>query len=111
MAKKPHHGNHDDKIVRIFKNTFATSGELVVVGHGSVTFEIMCKDNKHHHKYHNEWVRVGFVDCDPLPVPCSTHEPDMLWYDLQPHRGHHCLLTISWRVHHTRAIAWTVKNQ
>jgi hypothetical protein len=89
-------------IVRMFKNTHATSGEFSVTGDNSISFEVKCNNFKH--------ILVCFADPEPQPIPCVPFVPDALHVNFTAQNGPLSLITISWKVSGVRKIAWCVKG-
>lgn len=100
--KKEQHGGAYSSVVRLFKNTYATSGEFAVTGESSISFEVKCNNFKH--------IFVCFADPEPQPIPCVPFVPDFLFVEFIPQNGPFSLITISWKVSGVRTIAWCVRN-
>jgi len=90
------------RLLTLFKNNEKTSGELTVSGTDSLSFEIKCK--------HYGRVKAWFVDMDPDNVPCNPGTEDTLSYCVEPIKGSHCLLKLSWKVSGIRLICWTTEH-
>lgn len=99
--EKEQHGGAGS-IVRLFKNTHATSGEFAVTGENSLSFEVKCNNLKH--------IFVCFADPEPQPIPCVPFVPDTFKVDFFPQPGPLSVISISWKVAGVRTIAWCVKG-
>lgn len=91
------------KILRLFKNSSETSGELTVSGADSLSFDVRGKNSKK--------VKVHFADLDPTNAPCNPGAGDTLSYVLIPKKGPESTLKVSWSVSGVRTIVWNTDNK
>ncbi len=101
--KKPKAKSKDDstlaKILKLFKNSDETSGEIVVSGTDSISFEVRGNSSKK--------IRVCFVEQDPSQVPCDPGFEDELSHTFIPKIGPTSILKVSWKVSGVRTIKWS----
>ena len=91
------------KILRLFKNSSETSGQITVSGADSLSFDVRCNNSKK--------VKVYFLEVDPVATPCDPGTDDALSYVLIPKKGASSTLKVSWNVSGVRSIIWNTDNK
>ncbi len=91
------------KILRLFKNSSETSGQLTVSGTDSLSFDVRCNSSKK--------VKVYFLDVDPTVTPCNPGTNDTLSHVLIPKKGNTSTLKVSWSVSGVRSIIWNTDHK